>query len=138
MADPFSALGLAGNILTFVQFTCDLISGAHDIYQSQSGASGQNAVLALVSRDVASLSGKITTEQGHSEDLRALVAESQRLASEVVDALEKLKVKGPKTRWASLKVALKDVWNRAEIEDLEQRLSKLQVQVTAHVQHLMG
>lgn len=56
----------------------------------------------------------------------------------MVDALEKLKVKGPKTRWASLKVALKDVWNRAEIEDLEQRLSKLQVQVTAHVQHLMG
>jgi hypothetical protein len=84
------------------------------------------------------LSGKITTEQGHSEDLRALVAESQRLARAVVDALEKLKVKGPKTRWASLKVALKDVWNRAEIEDLEQRLSKLQVQVTAHVQHLMG
>lgn len=70
--------------------------------------------------------------------MRALSAESQRLASEVVDALEKLKVKGTKTRWASLKVALKDVWNRAEIEDLEQRLSKLQVQVTAHVQHLMG
>ncbi len=138
MADPFSALGLAGNILTFVDFTWKLLSGAHDIYQSQSGTSGQNAVLTLVARDVASLSDKVSTGQGNSEDLRALATESQRVANEVLDALQKLKVKGPNTRWTSFKVALKDIWNRAEIEDLEQRLSKLQVQVTAHVQHLMG
>jgi hypothetical protein len=60
------------------------------------------------------------------------------VADEILNALEKLKVHGRKSRWMSLKAALSDVWSRDEIENLEQRLSKLQAQVSAQVQHLMG
>ncbi|KAK3898926.1 hypothetical protein C8A05DRAFT_18559 [Staphylotrichum tortipilum] len=138
MLDPFTAVGLAGNIITFIDFTRELLSGARAIYRSHSRTSDENAVLGVIARDVSSLSDKVIVEQARSEDLRALATESKRVAEDLVGALEKLKVEGSNTRWASFKVALKDVWNRGEIEDLERRLEKLQVQVTAHLQHLMG
>jgi hypothetical protein len=140
MADAFSALGLAGNIITFVDFTWKLLSGAHDIYRSHSGTSEGNELLQIIARDVSSLSNAVLAEQSSFEDsnLYGLATETKRVADEVVNALEKLKVQGTKSRWKSLRAALKDVWSREEIENLEQRLSKLQVQVSAHVQHLMG
>ena len=137
-ADPFMALGLAANIITFVDFVWKLCSGADAIFHSPSGSSDENAVLEVIAHDVRSLGDAVIVEQAHSEDLRALATQSKRVAEEVLGALERLKVQGNNTRWKSLKVALKDVWGRGEIHNLEQRLLKLQAQVTAHVQHLMG
>jgi hypothetical protein len=76
--------------------------------------------------------------ESNSEDLRALATETRRVAEELLDVLERLKVKGPNNRYESFRVALKDAWSRDEVESLEQRLSKLQAQVTAHMQYLMG
>jgi hypothetical protein len=140
MADPFPALGLAGNIITFIDFSWKLLSGAHSIYRSHSGTSESNEVLEMIARDVSTLSKAVRVEQSSFEDsnIYGLAKETKRVADELLKALEKLKVQGRTSRWKSLKAALKDVWSREEIEDLEQRLSKLQAQVTAHVQHLMG
>jgi hypothetical protein len=140
MADPFAALGLAGNIITFVDFTWKLLSGAHSIYRSHSGTSESNELLQIIARDVSSLSNAVLIEESSFKDLDlyGLATETRRVADEILNALEKLKVHGGKSRWKSLKAALKDVWSREEIENLEQRLSKLQAQVTAHVQQLMG
>ena len=138
MADPFSALGLAGNIITFVDFTWKLFSGAYTIYRSESGTSDKNAVLQVIAGNVRSLSGAVMVEHAHSQDLQSLAAETKRVAEQILDALEKLKVNGSKSRWASLKVALKEVWSQSEINNLETTLSKLQAQVAAHVQHMMG
>jgi len=138
MADPFAALGLAGNIITLIDFTCKLFAGAHTIYRSHTGTSDENAVLEVIVRDISSFSGAIFVEQARSEQLRLLAAESKRVAEELLRALERLKVQGRNTRWGSLKAALREVWSRSEVENLEKSLSKLQAQVTAHIQHLMG
>jgi hypothetical protein len=138
MADPFAALGLAGNIITLIDFTWKLFAGAHTIYRSHAGTSDENVVLEVIVRDISSLSGAVIVEQARSEKLQLLAAESKRVAEELLHALEKLKAKGRNTRWGSLKAALKEVWSRGEIENLEKSLSKLQAQVTAHIQHLMG
>ena len=138
MADPFSALGLAGNIITFVDFTWKLFSGAYTIYRSESGTSDKNAVLQVIAGNVRSLSGAVMVEHAHSQDLQSLAAETKRVAEQILNALENLKVNGSKSRWASLKVALKEVWSQSKINNLETTLSKLQAQVTAHVQHMMG
>ncbi len=138
IADPFTALGVAGNIITFVDFTWKLFSGAHAIYRSQSGSSDKNAVLEVIARDVSTLSDAIVVEQSQSEALRSLATKSKRVAEKVLEALEKLKVQGSNSRWKSLKVALKEVWSHSEIDGLEKALSALQSQVTSHVQYLMG
>jgi len=39
--DPFSAIGLAGNIVQFVDFGCKLFSQTREIYSSATGASRQ-------------------------------------------------------------------------------------------------
>lgn len=138
MADPFAALGLAGNIITLIDFTWKLVAGAHTIYRSHSGTSDENAVLEVIVHDISSLSDAVVVDQARSEKLRLLAAESKRVAEELLRALDKLKAKDHNSRWASLKAALKEVWSRGEIENLEKSLSKLQAQVTAHIQHLMG
>ncbi len=136
--DPFTALGVAGNIINLVDFTWKLFSGAYTIYRSESGTSDKNAVLEVIARHVSSLSGAVMAEHAHSKDLQSLVSESKSVAEKILGALEKLNFNGSKSRWASLKVALKDVWSQSEIDNLETTLSKLQARVTAHVQHLMG
>ncbi len=136
--DPFTALGVAGNIINLVDFTWKLFSGAYTIYRSESGASDKNAVLEVIARHVSSLSGAVMVEHAHSQDLQSLAAESKSVAEKILGALEKLKLNGSKSRWASLKVALKDIWSQSEIHNLETTLSKLQARVTAHVQHLIG
>ncbi len=136
--DPFTALGVAGNIITLVDFTWKLFSGAYTIYHSESGTSDKNAVLEVIARNVSSLSSAVMMEHAHSRELQSLATESQRVAEKILSALEKLKVNGSKSRWASLKVALEEIWSHSEIDSLETTLSKLQTQVTAHVQRMMG
>ncbi|KAK4040863.1 hypothetical protein C8A01DRAFT_45882 [Parachaetomium inaequale] len=114
-----------------------VFSGAHAIYQSHSGTSDGNAVLQAIARDVKSLSDAVVVEHAHSEDLRVLVTESRRVAVELLDVLEKLKVRGPKSHYKSLKVALRDAWGRDEIDSLEQRLSSLQAQISVAVKGLV-
>ena len=136
--DPFTALGVAGNIINLVDFAWKLFSGAYAIYRSESGTSDKNSVLEVLARDVSLLSGAVIAEEAHSQDLQILATESKRVAKQILGALETLKVNGPNSRWASLKVALKEIWNHREIDDLETTLSRLQAQITAHVQHMMG
>ena len=40
--DPFTAIGLASNILSFIDFSAQLINGAQEIYDSASGTTGGN------------------------------------------------------------------------------------------------
>ena len=40
--DPFTAIGLASNILSFIDFSAQLINGAREIYDSTSGTTEDN------------------------------------------------------------------------------------------------
>jgi len=40
--DPFTAIGLASNILSFIDFSAQLINGAREIYDSTTGTTEDN------------------------------------------------------------------------------------------------
>ncbi len=64
--DPLSALGLAGNIITFVQFAGALFSGAQQIRLSADGASEEIATIEDIYAKPASFSSGLKVEPRHS------------------------------------------------------------------------
>ena len=134
MADPISSLGTATNIITLVEFTWKLLTSTKNVYQSATGENENNLVLAMVAEDIKNLSDAIDASPGNGKDMQTLVQTSRKIAGELLKALDHLKVKGKKTVWKSLTVALKDVWHKGKIEEFSQRLAQLQAQVASHMQ----
>lgn len=136
--DPFSALGLASNIISLVDFTSKLVAGTKAIYQSQSGTSEETAVLETITQDIRRLDDAIVIDDAHSGALRSLATESKNMADQLLQAIDRLRAGSKHSPWTSFKAALRDVWSRSEIQALYRRLSELQRQITAHIQYLMG
>ena len=94
----------------------------------------------MVAEDIKKLSDIIDASPGGSgKDMQTLVQTFQKIAGRgraggLPKALSHLKVRGKKTVWKSLTVALKDVWHRSKIEGFSQRLAQLQAQVASHMQ----
>lgn len=136
--DPFSALGLASNIISLVDFIWKLAAGTQAIYQSSSGVSKENAFLEAIARDMRRLSSAIVVDDAHSDALRSLAVESKSMADQLLHAVDKLRVESEASSWASFKSALREVWSRSDVKALYRRLSELQKQITTHIQYLVG
>ncbi|KAK5999159.1 hypothetical protein PT974_01549 [Cladobotryum mycophilum] len=135
MVDPLTALGAASSIIAILEFSWKLLASTQKIYQM--GENEGNATLSTISQDARRLADSIVSSEDYSKDLQALVKESRKVAQELIDALEKLKVQGKKTMGKSFMVALKEIWNKGKIEAFSQKLAKLQAQVASHVQILI-
>lgn len=57
--DPFTALGLAGNLVQFVDFLYKLLSESKSLYASSIGASAENIILETVAKDLNLLTDKL-------------------------------------------------------------------------------
>ena len=50
--DPFSALGLASNVVQFMEFGTKLISASLELYNSKDGTSSPNSELGIITKDL--------------------------------------------------------------------------------------
>ena len=108
--DLLSALSLTGNIVQFIDFGSKLLSGAHELYKSLSGTLVAYHELELVTTDLSALVIKLrkSFDQGggiESADQDAAIQrrsfeqicdEAMKVAEELVQRLDKLKVKDGK------------------------------------------
>ena len=78
--DPFSALGLAGNIVPFVAFGSKLLSTATEIHQSIEGALPINNELEIIARDISNVISRL--DDASSCQKQALTAEEGLLTEE--------------------------------------------------------
>ena len=133
--EAIAAVGLASNIVSFVDFTCKLIAGAKTIYHSTSGLSEDNAVLDVIVTDLRRMSADLIKSPSqtsrNSSGLAALAAECEEIGKELSDALRDLKVKSRNRKWGSFQAALKEVWKDNRIAKLQKRLDALRTQVIA-------
>lgn len=134
--EAFVALGLASNIVQFVDFSWKLFAESLDIYRSAAGASSTTRTLAAIGDDVSRLSEAITVSQ-YDKKLAAMAEECRSIAHELSTALDKLKAKGQQSVWASFSVALKGVLKKSKIDDICDRLAKVQAQLSVHLQFLV-
>jgi hypothetical protein len=130
--DPLTALGLASNIVQFVDFSGKLISATHEIYTSASGARNENVELESLAQNLKHLANQACPLQTtimvvgkEDELLRDLGKQCVELSDELVSILEKLKAKSGSKKWQSFYQALQTVRKKDEIEALQQRLDRI-------------
>ena len=138
--DPISALGVAANIIAFVDFGSKLFSA---IYHS--GKTAQHADLNYVVRDLRNISSDLTTSlhsighgkgpvhDEHEDLLRELAQQCQNICSETLDVLGKLFSKGERGTWNAVQAAIRTVWNQNRIDTLEKRLSHIRQELIISV-----
>ena len=141
--EPLTALGLAGNVIQFIDFSSQLVSKGHKIYRSLDGTLDENIDAEIVATNLSQSNAKLqkSLSQGGistatSADDKALVNLCQRcsdVASELLLRLDKLKVSGKHRKWKSARQALKTVIGKEELEQISNRLSLYRNEITLHI-----
>jgi hypothetical protein len=141
--DPITALGVAGNVVQFIDFGHKLCSTFFDIYQSASGTTKANLEVQMlvetfidsidtVSSDLVKYRNALseTPSDSHEQDsVQKIVAECGNVAQELLARIEKLRPEGKKGRWRSFVTAVKSMWKEKDIQDLQARLARLRAEL---------
>jgi hypothetical protein len=135
-----TTIGLARNIIQFVDFGVKLFAGSRELYKSATGSTEEGLELEVVTKSLQDLAQSLNTDksprlgQAVSKDereLRKLTAECEKLAEKLLQTLKKLKVKDNGNRkWDSFRKALARVMKEKEIKDLEDRLARFRKQIS--------
>jgi hypothetical protein len=142
--DPLSALGLAANIIQFIEFGSKLVSKSVQQYNSVAGSAADKQDVELVTRHVHTLAEDIigtTTAKGtlsRNEDaLKQLAQSCARAASELIVILESLKlgkdVRGGKRMVQSLRQALRSMGQESRIDAFGHKLDDFRSELTLNL-----
>ena len=144
--DLFSALGLASNVITFIDFTSRLISGSLELYHSTDGSTASHKVLEDVTKDLENLCDGLTPTRSNglgggppdSEiTLLPLLEPCKELGHELLIVLKGLKVQGRGKAWKSARQALKSVWKADKIKNYKEQLDLYRSQLASRLLSLL-
>jgi hypothetical protein len=131
--DPFTALGAASAILTFIDFAGKILSGAYEIYQSASGDTAGNHHIEIIASDLADLATNlISVNPDNTNDGRALkdlASKCEVVARELQALLGTMKASGTQTTWKSFKTSIKMARKEKEVVSMEKRLGEYRAQI---------
>jgi len=65
--------------------------------------------------------------------LQTLCLSCRESAIHLLEALDKVKAKGKQQKWESIRKALRSVWSKEEVKELEQQLAKIKDDLNLHV-----
>jgi hypothetical protein len=145
--EAFAAIGLAGNIVQFVDFSCKLFSESREIYSSASGVTNEATDLLTITKNLEEYCVSLSTNAlgprtpsnsfpkpllpklEHELALRKLVEESRDAAQELLKIIEKVRAKNPNSKWDSFQACLKGIMKREKIERLAERMDSFRLQL---------
>jgi hypothetical protein len=131
LMDPITAVGFAASILTFIDFSHQVISGTWEVIKS--GTTAENAHVGNVINDLHDVTKQLSDRppgySPHEQALSTLASECQELSGELVTLLEKLKITAGSSKWKSVKVTLHSMWKKGDVVELERRLDKYRSQI---------
>ncbi|OGM41660.1 hypothetical protein ABOM_009958 [Aspergillus bombycis] len=140
--DPLAAVGLASNIISFIDFTWELVTGAWSVYKSADGTTVENATLGTIITDLEKASSQLISDiKGTTQNEKALLLlaeECWELSQQLSDTLRKLKAKVENSKWESLKTKWTSMRKEKEIMSIESRLSKYRSQIFLRLQFMFG
>ena len=131
--DALAAFSLAVNILQFLDFIGDAISKSRQIHASASGTLKEHDDLESLTTDLKDLSGRLQASTGPADlVLTHLCARCREVADELLNAVDRLGIKEKRTRYQSLRKALKALWGRKKLKSLEERLAGFRHELILH------
>jgi len=133
MLDPITALGLAGNVVQFLDFSISLVGKAHDIYKSPDGSLSENVDAENVARKIKILQSKLQADEKDNPSydsemeglLEGMCSSCDAAAKELLEVLETLKIQGKKTPWKGMRQAIKSIRGKAAVLEISGRLTNL-------------
>ena len=104
---PLSALTVATSVVQFVDFASKLISGSTKLYSSVDGRHEEHANLYRITQTLSELSQDLQrpldsdSPSQHIQDLQSLCQDTNRVAEELIEVLDSIKLQSDKsgTRW---------------------------------------
>ena len=130
--ESLAALGLAANIIQFVEFGYKLFSESRALYEASDRRVEEGVELEIISKALERLKHDLgaipppTALQPQAEaELLPLAERCQTIANELLVALNALQVKGAKGKWQCFRSALKRVWKSQDIENMARRLDSI-------------
>jgi hypothetical protein len=140
--EALAAVGLAGNIVQFIDFTCKLFDQAASIYHSRAGTATGARSLEVVTEDLQALTTTLTKAVHHNgaqndqTALYKLAKECEKVATELLSTLHGLQAKRPGSKWSSFRAALATTWKQSSIDAMERQLDSCRTQLILHLQSL--
>ena len=132
--EGLAAVSAAAAVVQFVGYGYQVISKGNELYDSKTGSLKDNAFLEVVIKDFQILVDRIHESAAPaSQATQEFRDEGLKLAGEMLNGLEKLKVKGPPGKWKSLRKALKAVHSKEKVDSWTKRLNILRDQYNTHV-----
>lgn len=134
--ETVAAIGIAGNIVQFIDFGCKLLSKAKAIYRD--GAAVEHTDLRKVTEDLTALITKLSEDirqasASNEPELQELCEGCLGVAKELQHALTKVNASSGQGRWKSIRAALKAVWGKEHITELKGRLDAYSMQLDRRV-----
>ncbi|CAH0036460.1 unnamed protein product [Clonostachys solani] len=127
--NPFTTIGLSGNIITFIEFAVQVNCSTSEIYHSATGETDANAALRKVTTHLKKASGELSAQLPAScslleKDIAALALDCKREADMMLDILSTLQapVKG---KLPPARVVLRTFWKRKDLQDRSKKLASL-------------
>ena len=146
--DPLSALSVAAAVVQFAEYGTGIVSNAHELYKSTSGALSENIDLGVTAARLQTLSGNLQElqrrgkegrEQGPFEQneqvLGSICEDCVEISEDLVERLSKLRVSedSKHKRLSALKQAVKTVWSKEKIQETVEKLANLRNELNAHI-----
>lgn len=133
--EPLTAVSLAGTILQFVEVGSKAVQAISEYRSSSSDLLVEYIEVECVAADLSSLSDKLQHSSLESSDivLAELCGTCNKLACDILAETERLKIRGRRRPWKCVSKAVLSFWNRAQIADLQRRMSEIRSQLNFHV-----
>lgn len=138
--EAVAALGVAANVVQFLDFSQKLCSTSLEIYQATKGASRANTEsetllrcfiesINMVSSDLKKYRSALNVTPPHvfgAGAIKDIVDDCRNLAGDLLGRFEKLRAGGNPGRWKSFVRGVKCMWSEKELQDLQSRLGRYQ------------
>jgi len=133
MADPLTIVGGIAAILDLISFGYKVVSLAAELKDS-AGEIEANSEHKVVINDIEVILGNLRPrDNAKLHDLEPLRQRSLLIATEFKTALDKLKIDGKHSTWKVMKVAIRNVWDKKKILELDNRLRGLSLELNTHL-----
>lgn len=138
--DATTAIGLASDIVSFIDFACKSIKAAEELYHSEHGATKENERMGAVVGDLKEFSlglgASLPSPAKHERAIEALAKDCAAVSDELIAILEKLRLSRSSRRRSILKI-LSNTWKKSEIAALEARLAEYRAQINVRLMAAM-
>ncbi|KZL88344.1 p-loop containing nucleoside triphosphate hydrolase, partial [Colletotrichum incanum] len=130
MADPWTIVGSASAILTFVEFAGKCVKTAKSLHESASGSTEDNSRFENVVTKMQNLIDGVKAERAEAPaseaeiGLFAVANECESLGRAILKLLHRTSRKAESSLRETIRASVSTVWNEKEVEDLQDQLQR--------------